>query len=72
MDHEQRPVAKRFLAKVLAQNLGSQAPERIFMVSANQGLLGKQNGDAAALADSGIAELESALARDLASENREQ
>jgi len=40
------------------------------MVSAKQGLLGKQSGDAAALADSGMAELESALARDLASEKR--
>ena len=40
------------------------------MVSAKQGLLGKQSGDAAALAGSGMAELESALARDLASEKR--
>jgi hypothetical protein len=48
LDDEERPVAKAFLAKVLAENLGSQTPERIFMVSAKQGLLAKQNGEAAA------------------------
>ena len=70
LDDEERPVAKAFLAKVLAENLGSQTTERIFMVSAKQRLLAKQNGDAATLAESGMAELESALALDLASEKR--
>ena len=40
------------------------------MVSAKQGLLAKQNGDAAGLAASGLTELEHALAHDLASEKR--
>ncbi len=70
LDDEERPVAKAFLAKVLAENLGSQTPKRIFAVSAKQGLLAKQRGDASALAASGLAELEQALARDLANEKR--
>jgi GTPase Era involved in 16S rRNA processing len=70
LDDEERPVAKAFLAKVLAENLGSQTPERIFAVSAKQGLLAKQSRDASALAASGLAELEQALARDLANEKR--
>lgn len=70
LDDEEQRIAKAFLATVLAEKLGSQTPKRIFAVSAKQGLLAKQRGDTRAIVASGIAELEQALAHDLASEKR--
>ena len=68
LDDEEQRIAKAFLARVLAEKLASQTPERIFAVSAKEGLLAKQRGDTRAIASSGIADLEQALAHDLASE----
>jgi ribosome biogenesis GTPase A len=70
LDDEERPVAEAFFAKVIAEYLGSHTPKRIFTVSAKQGLMAKQRGDASALAASGLGELEQALACDLANEKR--
>ena len=62
-------VALAFLANVLEDKLGLRAP-RIFPLSARTGLSARQAGDGAALAASGLVELEEALARELASEER--
>ena len=59
-----------FLANVLEDKLGPGRAPRIFPVSAKAGLSAKRKGDAAALAASGLPELEEALANELTSEER--
>ena len=59
-----------FLANVLEDKLGPGRAPRIFPVSAKVGLSAKREGDAAALAASGLPELEEALANELTSEER--
>ncbi|HTZ68044.1 MAG TPA: dynamin family protein, partial [Roseiarcus sp.] len=70
LDRDERSIAETFLARVLRDRLGPEAPDRIFSVSAKQALLAKQSGDASALTASGVSELERRLSRDLASEKR--
>jgi GTP-binding protein EngB required for normal cell division len=70
LDRNERSVAEAFLAKVLEDKLGSEAPDRIFSLSAKQALLAKQSGNASALAASGLSELERRLSHDLAREQR--
>jgi len=67
---DEREVALTFLANVLEDNLGPGRAPRIFPVSAKVGLSAKREGDAAALAASGLPELEEALANELTSEER--
>jgi hypothetical protein len=70
LEDDERAAAGGFLAEVLAAKLGPENPVRIFAVSAKRALAAKRQGDAAALAASGLAELERALAVELASEKR--
>ena len=67
---DERDVALTFLANVLEDKLGPGRAPRIFPVSAKVGLSAKREGDAAALAASGLPELEEALANELTSEER--
>ncbi len=67
---DDRDVALSFLANVLEDKLGPGESPRIFPVSAKAALLAKREGDSAALAASGVLELEQALASELASEER--
>jgi len=67
---DEREVALTFLANVLEDKLGPGRAPRIFPVSAKVGLSAKREGDAAALAASGLPELEEALANELTSEER--
>ncbi len=67
---DERDIALSFLANVLEDKLGPGQAPRIFPVSAKAGLLAKRAGDGAALAASGVLELEQALASELASEER--
>jgi hypothetical protein len=67
---DERDVALSFLANVLEDNLGPERAPRIFRVSAKAGLSAKRERDGAALAASGLVELEQALANELASEER--
>jgi len=70
LEDDERAAAAEFLAEVLAKQLGPENPVRIFAVSAKRALAAKRRGDAAALAASGLAALERALAVDLANEKR--
>ena len=67
---DERDVALSFLANVLEDKLGPGRAPRIFPVSAKTALSAKREGDAAALAASGLLELEEALANELTSEER--
>lgn len=66
---EQHSVVE-FLRRVLTEKSLMAAGERIFCVSARDGLDAKQSGDKQALATSGIAELQDNLVRALAGEKR--
>ena len=70
LSRDERDVALSFLTNVLEDKLGSDRSPRVFPVSARTGLSAKRDGDAAALAASGLPELEEALASELASEER--
>jgi GTP-binding protein EngB required for normal cell division len=70
LDAREKGVAERFLSDVLAQQSALAQPVRIFSVSAKQGLKAKQDGDARALAGSGVEHLEQVLAGELAHERR--
>lgn len=70
LDAREKGVAERFLSDVLALQSALSQPVRIFSVSAKQGLKAKQDGDARALAASGIEHLEQVLAEELAREKR--
>jgi len=65
----ERTTAERFLASVLRER-GFAAPEGIFVVSSRRALRAKLNDDARALEQSGVADLERALASKLAREKR--
>ena len=67
---DERDVALSFLANILEEKLGPDRAPRIFPVSAKAGLSAKRAGDGAALAASGLLELEQALANELTSEER--
>jgi Dynamin family len=67
---DEQDIALSFLANVLEDKLGPGRATRIFTVSAKAGLSAKQEGDGAALAASGLLELEQALADELTSEER--
>jgi hypothetical protein len=67
---DERYVALSFLAKVLENKLGPGRAPRIFAVSAKVGLAARREGNRAALAASGLLELEAALADELTSEER--
>ncbi len=69
LDDLERVTAERFLASVLRQR-GFEAPEHIFVVSSRRALRAKLDGDARAFEQSGVADLERALASKLAHEKR--
>jgi ribosome biogenesis GTPase A len=65
----ERTTAERFLASVLRER-GFAAPEGIFVVSSRRARRAQLNDDARALEQSGVADLERALASKLAREKR--
>jgi GTPase Era involved in 16S rRNA processing len=67
---DERSSVVEFAQKVLAEKLLIEADERIFCISARNGLNAKQNRDEHMLARSGILELEDHLVRSLASEKK--
>ena len=64
----ERHMAVEFLQKVLSERSLLDSAERIFCVSARDGLAAKDAGDSAKLEESGIANLETHLVRRLAAE----
>lgn len=68
--HEQAQ-AENFLADVLKRQPGLAEPVRVFCVSGKQALQAKQDGNAEALAGSGVKHLQDVLADELAREKRE-
>jgi small GTP-binding protein len=70
LDATERRVAERFLADVLAERHPSEPPDRIFALSAKQGLRAKLANDKGALEASGLPRLENLLAGDLARDKR--
>ena len=67
---DERSSVVEFVQKVLAEKSLIDADERIFCISARDGLNAKQNDDERMLARSGILELEDHLVRSLASEKK--
>jgi GTP-binding protein EngB required for normal cell division len=65
---DERHKAVEFLQKVLSERSLLDSAERIFCVSARDGLAAKNAGDSAKLQESGIADLETHLLRRLAAE----
>jgi GTP-binding protein EngB required for normal cell division len=65
---DERHKAVEFLQKVLSEESLLDSAERIFCVSARDGLAAKDAGDSAKLQESGIADLETHLVRRLAAE----
>ena len=70
LDETEKAIAERFLAGVLAERRPSEPPDRIFALSARQGLQAKLANDASALEASGLPRLERLLARELAHDKR--
>ncbi len=70
LDANEKSVAQRFLADVLAERYPTDPPDRIFALSAKQGLHAKLTNDMGALASSGVSRLESVLGGELAREKR--
>lgn len=70
LDVEEKVVAERFLAGVLAERYPADPPDRIFLLSARRGLEAKRKNDAGALASSGLTHLERVLGGELAREKR--
>jgi len=70
LDAAEKVAAERFLADVLAERRPSGPPDRIFALSAKQGLQSKLTNDAGALEASGLARLEGLLAGELARDKR--
>jgi hypothetical protein len=71
LDAHEQAQAESFLADVLKQQPGLAGSVRIFCVSGRQELEAKQEGSAAALAESGVQHLQDVLADELAREKRE-
>jgi len=69
LDDLETATAERFLASVLRER-GFEAPEDIFVVSSRRALRAKLDGDTRAFEQSGVADLERALASKLAHEKR--
>ena len=69
LSRDERNVALSFLAKVLGDKLKPSGPTRIFAVSARKALQARQAGGEPALTESGVVELERALADELASDS---
>jgi hypothetical protein len=70
LDAAEKDIAERFLAGVLAERRPGKPPDRIFALSAKQGLQAKLAHDEGALEASGLPRLESLLAGELAREKR--
>ena len=70
LDVNEKSVAQRFLADVLAARYPTDPADRIFALSAKQGLNAKLTNDVGALASSGLSRLESVLSGELAREKR--
>ena len=70
LDAAERGVAERFLAGVLAERRPTEPSDRIFALSAKQGLQAKLTNDAGSLAASGLPRLERLLAGELARDKR--
>ena len=70
LDANEKSVAERFLAAVLAERYATEPPERIFVLSAKRALNAKLANNVAALASSGLSHLESVVAGELACEKR--
>jgi GTP-binding protein EngB required for normal cell division len=70
LDADEKSDAERFLSDVLAERCPTDTPDRIFVLSAKQGLNAKLNNEASALASSGLTRLESVLGGELAREKR--
>ena len=70
LDAAERGVAERFLAGVLAERRPTEPSDRIFALSAKQGLRAKLANDAVSLAASGLPRLERLLAGELARDKR--
>jgi len=70
LDATGRDVAERFLAGVLAERRPTEPSDRIFALSAKQGLRAKLANEAVSLAASGLPRLERLLAGELARDKR--
>jgi hypothetical protein len=70
LDAAEKGAAERFLAGVLAERRPSEPPDRIFTLSAKQGLRAKLTNDTGALEASGLPRLEHLLAGELARDKR--
>jgi GTP-binding protein EngB required for normal cell division len=70
LDANEKSATERFLADVLAERYPTNPPDRIFALSAKQGLNAKLANDRGALASSGLSCLESVLGGELAREKR--
>jgi GTP-binding protein EngB required for normal cell division len=70
LDTNDKSAAQRFLAGVLAERYSTDPPDRIFALSAKQGIDAKLTNDVGALASSGLSRLESVLGAELAREKR--
>jgi GTPase Era involved in 16S rRNA processing len=70
LDATERGVAERFLAGVLAERRPAEPSDRIFALSAKQGLQAKLANDMGALDASGLPRLERLLAGELARDKR--
>ena len=70
LNSKEKSVAQRFLADVLAERCPADPLDRIFALSAEQGLHAKLTNDMDALGSSGLPHLESVLGGELAHEKR--
>jgi GTP-binding protein EngB required for normal cell division len=70
LDATEKGAAERFLAGVLAERRPTEPPDRIFALSAKQGLRAKLANDKGAPEASGLPRLENLLAGDLARDKR--
>jgi hypothetical protein len=70
LDANERALAEKFLADILAGQAGLSPPVRIFGVSGRSGLRAKQEGNAKLLDESGIKLLQDVLSDELAREKR--
>ncbi len=70
LDATEKAIAERFLADVLAERRPAEPPDRIFALSAKQGLQAKLAHDEGALEASGLPRLQSLLAGELARDKR--
>ena len=70
LDAAEKELAERFLAAALAERRPTEPPDRIFALSAKQGLQAKLTNDTGALEASGLQRLERLLAGELARNKR--